>query len=141
MLCVEDYLDTLGWAKSVGGLKGLMARADANFKVLADWAEAAPWIDFFVEDPATRSNTSVCLKIVDPEVTSLDTAGQEAFLRAIVARLDKEAVAYDIAFHRDAPPHFRIWAGSTVEASNLAALTEWLDWAFAVEKAALKQAA
>jgi phosphoserine aminotransferase len=141
MLCVEEYLDTLGWAKSVGGLKGLMARADANFKVLADWAEAAPWIDFFAEDPATRSNTSVCLKIVDPEVTSLDTAGQEAFLRAIVARLDKEAVAYDIAFHRDAPPHFRIWAGSTVEASNLAALTEWLDWAFAVEKAALKQAA
>jgi phosphoserine aminotransferase len=141
MLCVEDYLDALAWAKSVGGLKGLIGRADANFKVLADFAARTPWIDFFAEDPATRSNTSVCLKVVDPAVTALDLAGQEAFVRAIAARLDKEGVAYDIAFHRDAPPHFRIWAGATIEAADLAVLTEWLDWGFALEKAALKQAA
>jgi phosphoserine aminotransferase len=141
MLCVEDYLDALHWAKSIGGLKGLQARADANFKVLADWAERAPWIDHFAVDPATRSNTSVCLKVVDPAVTALDLAGQEAFVRAIAARLDKEGVAHDIAFHRDAPPHFRIWAGATIEASDLVALTAWLDWGFATEKAALKQAA
>src|SRR5436309_14837186 len=100
MLCVEDYLDALQWSKSVGGLRGLMARADSNFKVLADWAAKTPWIDFFAVDPATRSNTSVCLKVVDSAVTALDLAGQEAFVRGIAARLDKEGVAYDIAFHR-----------------------------------------
>jgi phosphoserine aminotransferase len=141
MLCVEDYLDTLLWAKSIGGLKGLKARADANFKTLADWAAKTPWIDFFAEDPAARSNTSICLKIVDPEVTKLDAAGQEAFLKAISSRLDKEGVAYDINFHRDAPPHFRIWGGATIEASDLRVVTEWLDWAYAQEKANLKQAA
>ena len=141
MLCVEDYLDALGWAKSVGGLRGLIGRADANFKVLADWVDRTPWIDFFAEDPATRSNTSVCLKIVDPDVAGLDLAGQEAFVRAVAARLDKEGVAHDIAFHRDAPPHFRIWSGATIEAADLAVLTEWLEWAFAVEKAALQEAA
>jgi phosphoserine aminotransferase len=141
MLCVEDYLDALAWAKSVGGLKGLRARADANFKVLADWAARTPWIDFFAEDPATRSNTSVCLKVVDSDVTKRDLADQEAFVRAVAARLDKEGVAHDIAFHRDAPPHFRIWAGATIEASDLAALTLWLDWAFAAEKADLRKAA
>jgi phosphoserine aminotransferase len=141
MLCVEDYLDTLAWAKSVGGLKGLRARADGNFKVLADWAAKTPWIDFFAEDPAARSNTSVTLEIVDPDVARLDLAGREAFVRAIAARLDKEGVAYDIAFHRDAPPHFRIWAGATIEASDLAILTEWLEWGFAQEKSALQKAA
>jgi phosphoserine aminotransferase len=141
MLCVEDYIDALQWGKSVGGLKGLMGRADANFKVLADWADKTPWIDFFAVDPLTRSNTSVCLKVVDPAVASLDLAGQEAFVRAIAARLDKEGAAYDIAFHRDAPPHFRIWAGATIEASDLAALTEWLEWGYAAEKAALAKAA
>jgi phosphoserine aminotransferase len=141
MLCVEDYLDTLNWAKGVGGLKGLMARADANFNVLANWAARTPWIDFFAEDPAARSNTSVTLKIVDPEVTKLQPEAQEAFLKAISARLDKEKVAYDINYHRDAPPHFRIWAGATIEAADLEILTQWLDWAYAVEKAALKQAA
>ena len=141
MLCVEDYLDTLKWAKAAGGLKGLMARADANFRVLADWAARTPWIDFFAEDPATRSNTSVTLKIVDPDVVRRDAAEQEALLKAIVSRLDKEGVAHDIAYHRDAPPHFRIWAGATIEASDLKALTTWLEWAYAVEKAGLKQAA
>ncbi|MEO8669588.1 MAG: phosphoserine transaminase [Bauldia sp.] len=141
MLCVEDYLDTLGWAKSAGGLTGLRARADGNFKVLADWAARTPWIDFFGEDPKARSNTSVTLEIVDPDVTRLDLAGREAFVRAIAARLDKEGAAYDIAFHRDAPPHFRIWAGATIEAADLAALTAWLEWGFAMEKAALQKAA
>ena len=141
MLCVEDYIDALEWAMAEGGLKGLIGRANANFKVLADWADKTPWVDFFAEDPATRSNTSICLKVVDPEVTALDADGHAAFVRAIVSRLDKEGVAHDIAFHRDAPPHLRIWGGATIEASNLAILTEWLDWAFAVEKASLKQAA
>ena len=141
MLCVEDYLDGLQWAKSIGGHKGLMARADANFKALAEWTERTSWIDFFAEDPATRSNTAICLKVVDPAVSGLDLADQEAFVRAVAARLDKEGVAFDLAFHRDAPPHFRIWSGTTIEASDLAILTEWLDWAFALEKAALKQAA
>jgi phosphoserine aminotransferase len=141
MLCVEDYLDTLQWAKSAGGLKGLTGRADANFKVLADFAAKTPWIDFFAEDPATRSNTSICLKVVDPDVTRLDLAGQEAFVRAIATRLDKEGVAYDIAFHRDAPPHFRIWGGATIEAADIAALTDWLAWGYAVEKANLAKAA
>ena len=141
MLCVEDYLDALTWAKAEGGLKGLIGRANANLQVLADWAGRTPWVDFFAEDPATRSNTSICLKIVDPAVTGLDLAGHEAFVRAIASRLDKEGVAHDIAFHRDAPPHLRIWGGATVEASDLAILTEWLDWAFALEKASLRQAA
>ncbi len=141
MLCVEDYLDALRWAQSIGGLAGLKGRADANFKVLDDWAAKTPWIDHFAVDPATRSNTSVCLKVVDPDVTSRDLATQEAFVRAIAARLDKEGVAHDIAFHRDAPPHFRIWAGATVEASDLAALTAWLEWGYEREKSAMKQAA
>jgi phosphoserine aminotransferase len=141
MLCVEDYIDALQWGKSVGGLKGLMARADANLKALSDFVDRTPWIDFFAEDPATRSNTSICLKVVDPDVTALDLASQEALVRAVAARLDKEGVAYDIAFHRDAPPHFRIWSGATIEASDLSIVAEWLDWAFAVEKAALKKAA
>ena len=141
MLCVEDYLDALGWAKSIGGLKGMRARADANFRILADWSDRTPWIDFFAEDPATRSNTSVCLKIVDPAVMSLDLAAHEAFVRSVATRLDKERVAHDIAFHRDAPPHFRIWAGATIEASDLTAFTAWLEWGYAVEKAGLAKAA
>jgi phosphoserine aminotransferase len=141
MLCVEDYLDALNWAKSVGGLTGLVGRADRNFAVLADWVKRTAWIDFFAEDPAIRSNTSVTVKIVDPDVARLDKDAQEAFLKNISGRLDKEGVAYDINFHRDAPPHFRIWAGATIEASDLRLLTDWLDWSYAVEKAALKQAA
>ncbi|MEX0852645.1 MAG: phosphoserine transaminase, partial [Bauldia sp.] len=141
MLCVEDYLDALAWAKSVGGLAGLRARADSNFKVLADWVERTRWISFFAEDPATRSNTSVCLKIVDADVIKLDPAAQATFLLSISARLDGEGVAHDINFHRDAPPHFRIWAGATIEMADLAILTAWLEWAYAIEKAVLKKAA
>jgi phosphoserine aminotransferase len=141
MLCIEDAVDAMEWGKSVGGLKGMQARADANFKVLADWVARTEWVDFLAQIPETRSNTSVCLVISDAAVKLLDADGQAAFAKAIVSRLDKAGAAYDIGGYRDAPTGLRIWAGSTVEASNLKALTEWLDWAFAAEKAALKAAA
>jgi len=141
MLCVEDYIDALQWAKAEGGVTGLIARADANFTAVAAWVAATPWVDFLAEEPATRSNTSVCLKIVDPAVTALDLKGQEAFAKALAARLDKEGVAYDIGAYRDAPPGLRIWTGSTIEAADVEALTRWLDWAFIAEKAGLQQAA
>jgi phosphoserine aminotransferase len=141
MLCVEDYLDTLAWAKSVGGLKALMARADANAKVIADWVARTPWIDFLAKDPALRSNTSVCLKVVDPAVAKLPADAQASFVKGIAAALEKEGVAYDIDAYRDAPPGLRIWCGSTVAARDVAALTQWLDWAFANSKAALPKAA
>src|SRR5215211_2670406 len=141
MLATEDYLDALAWAKSAGGLKGLMARADANAKVIHDWAERTPWIANLAEDPATRSNTSVCLKIVDPAITALSIDAQWAFVKDLVALIEKEGVAYDIATHRDAPPGLRIWCGCTVERSDVAALTPWIDWAFAQAKSALPKAA
>ena len=141
MLAVEDYLDTLTWAKQAGGLMGLMARADANAKVMHDWVARTPWIANLAEKDETRSNTSVCLKIVDPAITSLSVDAQWAFVKDLVARIEKEGAAYDIATHRDAPPGLRIWCGCTVEASNLKALTPWIDWAFAQAKAALPKAA
>jgi phosphoserine aminotransferase len=141
MLCVEDYLDALEWAKSVGGLSGLRARADANAKVIADWVTRAAWIDFLARDPALRSNTSVCLKVADPAVSRLNPEGQAAFVKSIAAALDKEGVAYDIDAYRDAPPGLRIWCGSTVERSDVEALTLWLDWAYANAKEALAKAA
>jgi phosphoserine aminotransferase len=141
MLCVEDYLDALNWAKSVGGLKGLRARADANTKVIADWVAGNPAVDFLAADPAIRSNTSVCLKYVDPAVAGLDDAGQQAFVKALTGALDKEGVAYDIASYRDAPPGLRIWCGATVEMADVKALIPWLDWAFATAKAELAKAA
>src|SRR3954449_5988024 len=141
MLAVEDYLDTLAWAKQAGGLKGLRARADANAKVIHDWVAKTPWIENLAEDPATRSNTSVCLKIVDPAITSLSVDAQWAFVKDLVALIEKEGAAYDIATHRDAPPGLRIWCGCTVEASDLQKLTPWIDWAFAQAKAALPKAA
>jgi phosphoserine aminotransferase len=141
MLCVEDYLDTLAWAKSVGGCKALMARADANAKVIADWVARTPWIAFLCEDPALRSNTSVCLKVVDPAVLKLAPDAQAKFVKSLSAMLEKEGVAYDIDAYRDAPTGLRIWCGSTVEASDLEALTAWLDWAYAQAKEALAKAA
>ena len=141
MLCVEDYLDALAWAERIGGLKALFARADANARVLLDWAERTPWVENLAADPATRSNTSVCLKIVDPAVAKLPIEAQRAFVKQLEAMLDKENAARDIAGHRDAPPSLRIWCGSTVEAADLAALTPWLDWAFAECKAGLAKAA
>src|SRR5512132_3065960 len=141
MLCVEDYLDTLAWAKSIGGLKALIARAEANAKVIADWVAATPWIEFLPRDPALRSNTSVCLKVVDPSVAKLSPDAQAAFVKSIAAALEKEGVAYDIDAYRDAPPGLRIWCGSTVERADVEALTLWLDWAFAKSKEALPKAA
>jgi len=141
MLCVEDYLDALQWAKSIGGLKALQARADANAKTIADWVARTPWIDFLTRDPALRSNTSVCLKVVDPAVSRLGAEAQAGFVKGIAATLEKEGIAYDINAYRDAPPGLRIWCGSTVERSDVEALTLWLDWAYAKAKAALAAAA
>ncbi len=141
MLCVEDYLDALQWAKAAGGLKALIARADANTAVIAEWVARTPWIAFLANRPAIRSNTSVCLKIVDPQVASLSVDAQGTFVKSLAAALEKEGVAYDIAGHRDAPPGLRIWCGATVETSDLEALIPWLDWAFAHAKDALPKAA
>jgi phosphoserine aminotransferase len=141
MLCVEDYIDALQWAKSIGGLKALQARADANAKTIADWVARAPWIDFLTRDPALRSNTSVCLKVVDPAVNRLPVEAQAQFVKGIAAALEKEGVAYDINAYRDAPSGLRIWCGSTVERSDIEALTLWLDWAYSQAKAALAAAA
>lgn len=141
MLAVEDYLDALNWAKSIGGLEALIARADANFAAIDAFVEKSPWLANLATEPATRSNTSVCLTIVDPEVTALDADAQAAFAKGIVTMLDKEGVAYDIGAYRDAPSGLRIWAGATVETSDLEALTHWLEWAFQNQKAALKKAA
>ena len=141
MLCVEDYIDALEWAKSVGGLDGLVARADANFAVLDRFVSASSWLGHLAFDPATRSNTSVCLSIVDPDIAALDADAQAAFARNLAAMLEKEGAAYDIGAYRDAPPGLRIWAGATVETTDLEALLPWLDWAFATQKAALKAAA
>ncbi len=141
MLCVEDYLDALRWAKSAGGLTALIARSDANTKVIADWVARTPWIDFLAKDPAIRSNTSVCLKVIDPAVLKLSVEAQAAFVKNLAAMLEKENIAYDIDAYRDAPPGIRIWCGATVEASDVEALTQWLDWAFALGKDALAKAA
>ena len=136
MLAVEDYLVALDWAKSVGGLTGMIARADANTAAIAAFVEAHDWIDFLAEDPATRSNTSVCLKFSDARIT--DGA---AFAKAVAARLEAEGVALDIGAYRDAPAGLRIWCGSTVETADIEALMPWLDWAFEAEIAALAEAA
>jgi phosphoserine aminotransferase len=122
-------------------LLALHARADANAKVIADWVERTPWIDFLAREPALRSNTSVCLKVVDPDVTRLNADAQAAFVKGIAAALDKEGIAYDIDAYRDAPPGLRIWCGSTIERADVEALTPWLDWAYAAAKEALAKAA
>ncbi|MEL6967866.1 MAG: phosphoserine transaminase [Pseudomonadota bacterium] len=141
MLCVEDYLDALRWAEGLGGLSGLVGRADANFSVLDRWVARTDWIDFLAVVPETRSNTSVCLKIVDPAVAALPDDAQKAFVKAMTNLLDAEGVALDIGGYRDAPPGLRIWTGATVEASDLEALTPWLDYAFEAAKADLAKAA
>ncbi len=141
MLCVEDYLDTLEWAKSIGGVPALRARADGNTRVIAEWIARVKWIDFLAREPASRSNTSVCLKVVDPVVTNLTADAQAAFVKSIAAALDKEGVAYDIDSYRDAPPGLRVWCGSTIERADVEALTLWLDWAYAKAKDTLAKAA
>lgn len=137
MLCVEDYLDALNWGKSLGGLSGLHARADANFAVIDGFVQKTGWIDFLAKVPETRSNTSVCLTIVDERITALDDDAQAAFAKGLVSLLDKQGVAFDIGHYRDAPAGLRIWAGATVEASDLEALMPWLDWAFETQLASL----
>jgi len=136
MLAVEDYLVALDWAKSVGGLKGLMARADANATAIWDFCETRPWIANLAVDPATRSNTSVCLKFTDDRIS--DGA---AFAKAVAKRLEAEGVALDIGAYRDAPAGLRIWCGGTVETADVTALLPWLEWAFEAEIAAQVQAA
>ena len=140
MLCVEDWLDTLRWAAGIGGLAALRARADANLAVIEAWVKRTAWISFLAADPASRSNTSVCLKVVDPAVTALAADGQAAFAKRLAQLLEKEGVAFDIGGYRDAPPGLRIWCGATVEAEDLEALTPWLDWAFAEASAELAPA-
>ena len=137
MLCIEDAVDSMEWGVRIGGLKAMQARADANFKVISDWVAKSPWAAFLATKPEERSNTSVCLVIKDKAITALDADQQAAFAKAMVSRLDKAGVAYDIGAYRDAPSGLRIWAGSTVETSDLEALMPWLDYAFASEKAAL----
>jgi phosphoserine aminotransferase len=141
MLCLEDYLDALAWAESIGGLTALMARADANAAALLAWVAKTPWIENLALDPATRSNTSVCLRIIDPVFAALPREGQWAFVKGLEAMLAKEMAAHDIAGHRDGPPGLRIWCGSTVERDDVEILTHWLDWAFAQTKAELARAA
>lgn len=135
MLAVEDYLVALDWAESVGGLAGLVARANANFAVVEAFVAANPWVDFLAEDPATRSTTSVCLRFADPNI-----ADGAVFAKAVAGRLDAEGVAFDIGAYRDAPPGLRIWCGSTVETADLEALMPWLAWAFDAEITAMAAA-
>ena len=144
MLCVEDYLDALAWAESVGGLGALIARSDRNAQAVTDWVERTPWVDFLAVEAQTRSNTSVCLRVVDAAVSSRSLEEQAAFAGKIVKLLEKEGVAFDIGAYRDAPPGLRLWCGATVETSDLEALLPWLDWAFVTlrkELAASTQAA
>jgi phosphoserine aminotransferase len=135
MLAVADYADTLDWADEIGGLPALHARADANFAALQGWVDQTPWIENLVADPAARSNTSVCLKVTDPEIAGMDADAQKAFVKALVGLLEDEGVAFDINGYRDAPPGLRIWCGGTVDTADIQSLCSWLDWAFATLRA------
>ncbi len=130
MLCVEDALDGLKWAESIGGLEALIQRSNSNLEAIANWVDQTDWIDFLAEDPDTRSNTSICLKIVAPWYLSLDPDQQAAKAKKLVQLLDQEGVAYDIGSYRDAPPGIRIWGGATVETDSIQALIPWIEWAF-----------
>ena len=140
MLCVEDCLDALKWAASIGGLTEMRRRADANLAVLDAWVAKTPWVDFLAEDPATRSNTSVCLKVVDPIVAKLSDDAQADFAKKLASLLEKEGAALDIGGYRDAPAGLRIWCGATVEHADVEALTPWLDWAYSTLIAELQAA-
>ena len=140
MLCVEDYLDALHWAQSIGNLVGLMSRADANTKAINDFVARHPGIDFLAHDPKTRSNTSVCLIFTDPRVTALPADQQAAFAKSVAGILEKEGVALDIGAYRDAPAGLRIWCGATVETADVEALTHWIAWAMGEAMASLPSA-
>lgn len=137
MLAVADADDALEWMEGLGGLSTTRARADANFTALQDWVDQTDWVENLVAEPAARSNTSVCLKIVDPVVAALDDSAQRAFTKALVKLLETEAAAYDINGYRDAPAGLRIWCGATVDTADVEAMTPWLDWAFETAKAEL----
>ncbi len=141
MLCVEDYLDALGWAKRIGGLPELKRRADANLAVVERFVDANPWLGFLAATPATRSNTSVCLRFADPAIANALENAQQLFAQAVAARLEQEGVAFDIGAYRDAPAGLRIWCGATVETADVEALMPWLAWAYATEKVRLAEAA
>jgi phosphoserine aminotransferase len=141
LLCVEDALDALKWAEGVGGLDGMIGRSHANLAALAEWVATTDWVDFLAEREAIRSNTSVCLSIADPWFAALAESEQVAAAKRIAALLEEHGAALDIRGYRDAPPGLRVWAGATVETSDIVALTPWLDWAFAEIKAAASAAA
>ena len=130
MLCVEDALDGLKWAESIGGLPALIARSAANLKVIEDWAANSNWAAFLAEDPAIRSSTSVCLKFTDPAYLALPAEEQVKRAKSLVSLLDKEGAAFDIGSYRDAPAGLRVWCGATVETSDVQLLMPWLDWAY-----------
>jgi phosphoserine aminotransferase len=134
LMCVEDQIDALRWAQKIGGLPALIARSKGNLAALESWVAGSSWARFLADDPRTRSNTSVCLKIVDKEIAVLPAEDQAKFAAAIASLLEKEGVAYDIGAYRDAPPGLRIWCGATVDQADIEALTLWLDWAFAETK-------
>lgn len=136
MLCVEDLLDALTWAESVGGQAGLVKAAEANAQLVADWVARTPWVDFLASDPATRSTTSVCLSITAPWFTALASDAQQEVIKQLAKKLEGAGVAFDIAGYRDAPAGLRIWCGATVQAADVAALLPWLDWAYAQVAAA-----
>jgi phosphoserine aminotransferase len=135
MLCVEDWIAALEWAGSIGGLQALIARADANAAAIDRWVSSTRWIDHLAADLATRSNTSVCLRLSDAVSAGLNEAERVALPKRITKLLEAEHVAYDIASYRDAPPGLRIWCGATVETADIQALTPWLDWAYAEARA------
>ncbi len=137
MLCVEDYLDALQWAGSIGGLDALFARAGASAAAVAQWVERQPAFAFLAKDPQTRSNTSVCLAFADPKVLALEPKAQAALAKSLVSLIEKEGAGYDFGAYRDAPPGLRIWCGPTVEAADVSLLTPWIDWAFEQTLAAL----
>ncbi|BAU64003.1 phosphoserine aminotransferase [Stanieria sp. NIES-3757] len=134
LLCVEDVLDALKWAESLGGLEALIKRSLNNLQAVEKWVEQTDWIDFLANDPATRSNTSICLKIVAPWFTELSLEEQQKFTKDLASLLDKEGVAYDIGSYRDAPPGIRLWGGATVETSDFELLFPWLEWAYSTAK-------
>jgi phosphoserine aminotransferase len=140
MLCVEDALDGLLWAERIGGLKALVARSRANLQAVTDWEANSTWARFLAPDPASRSSTAICLRIVAPWFLALDLDAQGKAAKRMTAALEAEGVAFDIAYYRDAPPGLRIWGGATVEASDIAALLPWLDWAFSKVEAELAPA-
>ena len=141
LLCVEDVLDAMKWAEGVGGLKGLIARSEANLAAVAAWVDETSWVDFLAERPDIRSCTSICLKFADPWFAGLDAERQAAVAKDVAGRLEKEGVAFDIGSYRDAPPGLRIWGGATVETADIKALLPWLDWAYAEVKTAAPAAA